>query len=639
MTSVDKNEVHQAVFGYSNGHRLLASSMQLGSVDTYELAAASDMAPGVSLDRAGSYVTGLVLPESKIYALMRTWEAPEMQRPGCVWTHVLLLSKSLISSQIDLGVLSPLFTRPADYQRENAFSAPLAVGRRERAAPPPRKLIEQVLTACYDKAFLSASMGQEADMERAILAVWSQQWPRMRSTFCFRSVQSSSLLPGQTLKFASEGKLRTSEPSSWLQLAVDDAVSDVVTPLRRFLWRYGKDIDPARRPFVVLVEIFALLEGKGTTYSHAVEVFKRLAPGQGQTLKRDLLGLSPSKLSLVKNVSPATLIRLMVEHDVSDLNVTDGEIVELMGNATDAVLPELALVLDHNEASLGSRFGMIFDAILPSLTSESLETDELSVRFVFEALKRRPVLISEEAIKRLSSDDLVALLATTGADLETYEILRALFQRSSDEISTSVVAEFPLLSLEAAVELVREERLHDEWHSVLRENSATLVTYVPEMLNGGAALDAARIMAFPVEPRNAPDIWFDVLKRYGQHLDHAAETTLITYLFVLCVRWGVEQHRQIAAQIMPELRARIVSGNLNGEDEKMLGRWLPHHSDSWDLNKRLLKLLRQEYKRGSNFDDLVALLGLTSDEYAYATNQDPENLTRQMLQMFMPWRT
>jgi len=171
----------------------------------------------------------------------------------------------------------------------------------------------------------------------------------------------------------------------------------------------------------------------------------------------------------------------------------------------------------------------------------------------------------------------------------------------------------------------------------LNENAERLVPLVLELRDDGSVLDAARAMNFPLNPAEAPKTWMSAFRKYRDRLDRASETSLMTFIMVLCIRHQLENTRQIAMEIMPDLRWRIVSGALSPEDEKMLGRWLPNVSDSWDLNKRLLKLLRQGYKRGANYDDLVWPLGLSEEEYAYATNQDPDNLARQVARMFMPW--
>jgi hypothetical protein len=99
MSMPEELEIGQALFGYSEGHRQLASSVSLTSKDVYELSMRSDLAPGASLSGTKSYITGFQLPDTRSYALIKTWAAPEMPRPGCVWSHVLILSRSFLSKQ------------------------------------------------------------------------------------------------------------------------------------------------------------------------------------------------------------------------------------------------------------------------------------------------------------------------------------------------------------------------------------------------------------------------------------------------------------------------------------------------------------------------------------------------------------
>ena len=53
------------------------------------------------------------LPGTNYYALFCTWLAPEMPRPGCVWSHVLFIELADMAELPDLGVLRCLFRRPA----------------------------------------------------------------------------------------------------------------------------------------------------------------------------------------------------------------------------------------------------------------------------------------------------------------------------------------------------------------------------------------------------------------------------------------------------------------------------------------------------------------------------------------------
>src|SRR4051794_9036647 len=84
-------QLDQCLFGYNDGHRLLASSTRLPPEAASLLLVHSDLLPGFKSAQSDRYWTGLPIPSAKVYALMRTWLAPELSRPGCVWTHVLLI--------------------------------------------------------------------------------------------------------------------------------------------------------------------------------------------------------------------------------------------------------------------------------------------------------------------------------------------------------------------------------------------------------------------------------------------------------------------------------------------------------------------------------------------------------------------
>ncbi len=102
--------------GYDNGHRLLAGSVILkdhSDMDT--IATLSDWSEYVAGDgRESSYVTAYPLRESRYYVIAKTWYAEEKKRPGCVWTHSLLLPFDYLNSIDDFKRISSLFKRPSE---------------------------------------------------------------------------------------------------------------------------------------------------------------------------------------------------------------------------------------------------------------------------------------------------------------------------------------------------------------------------------------------------------------------------------------------------------------------------------------------------------------------------------------------
>ena len=180
--------VDQCLFGYEDGHRLLASSLPLGDESSL-LTELSDLAPGTIFGSSEGYWTGLPIASLGRYVLMRTWPAPEMSRPGCVWTHALLLEPLLLEVISDLSILQSLFLRPekptdrARYRTKVDVSAHLAspIAKRQKSS-----VLTSLLSALYGTHTSSIEIQQPGELDAPLFNVWSQQWPRLRRNFRFR---------------------------------------------------------------------------------------------------------------------------------------------------------------------------------------------------------------------------------------------------------------------------------------------------------------------------------------------------------------------------------------------------------------------------------------------------------------------
>jgi hypothetical protein len=92
---------------------LLASSIELVGRDSKTMLMMSDASGPAAVIGDDGYLTGYPLSESGYYAFARTWPAPEMPRPGCVWTHTILLEFSDIPALQSASGLLGLFRRPS----------------------------------------------------------------------------------------------------------------------------------------------------------------------------------------------------------------------------------------------------------------------------------------------------------------------------------------------------------------------------------------------------------------------------------------------------------------------------------------------------------------------------------------------
>src|SRR4051812_48001358 len=104
--------IHHTLHGYSDGHRLVAASRKLSSLSQRVLRTMTDLSGPRLVKGFETYLTGYIVPEDNIFALSRTWYAEEAERPGCVWTHTLLLEEEMMRHLTSLRSLLRYFRRP-----------------------------------------------------------------------------------------------------------------------------------------------------------------------------------------------------------------------------------------------------------------------------------------------------------------------------------------------------------------------------------------------------------------------------------------------------------------------------------------------------------------------------------------------
>lgn len=113
-------KIEQTLHGYSEGHKLLATSAEsLSQQDRRKMSLLSDWDEYVSAqDDDSSYLTCYPLPDSPYYVVAKTWYASEKERPGCVWTHSLLIDLREVRSFVDFLSLYSFFIRPTENNYE-----------------------------------------------------------------------------------------------------------------------------------------------------------------------------------------------------------------------------------------------------------------------------------------------------------------------------------------------------------------------------------------------------------------------------------------------------------------------------------------------------------------------------------------
>ncbi|MEI9966909.1 MAG: hypothetical protein WDN67_04790 [Candidatus Moraniibacteriota bacterium] len=183
-------KINVALFGYREGHHLIASSVTFPAQVRQFLATVTDSSGSESPRGFQTAYTGIPVPDTHFYALFCTWPAPEMPRPGCVWSHVLLIDLADLARIPDLSFLKQYFRRPELPIEVTDFSLPLDVEIPERAASLNEESLfraDHLLRLLYGAPSASvAIMAPEGlSWEEPVFAVWSQQWPKLRRDFTF----------------------------------------------------------------------------------------------------------------------------------------------------------------------------------------------------------------------------------------------------------------------------------------------------------------------------------------------------------------------------------------------------------------------------------------------------------------------
>lgn len=277
-------KVHQTVHGYAEGHRQFAASVTLKPRDVKTMLVLSDISgSGARIDDNG-YLTGYPLVESRMYALARTWAAPEMPRPGCVWTHTLLVDFSDLATLPDPAALLSLFRRPKQGDL-STYGTDLAVFVGQDSSGLNADAVEfakRLLAGLYDKPHnrVIAAHPSALDVDPVVISVWAQQWPRLRRAFRFctmaaadRSIESTvfdlQILPSLDRnvrsRFQDVVEINDNGPQSeaWLNDAVSDLAHPDVAGLRTFLRQIGGDVDSGREAFRSLCQLHVLIQGFG----------------------------------------------------------------------------------------------------------------------------------------------------------------------------------------------------------------------------------------------------------------------------------------------------------------------------------------------------------------------------------------
>ncbi len=621
-------KLNQCLFGYDDGHRLLSTSIRLPDDTASLLLLHSDLVPGLNTGQPEGYWTGIPLPAAKVYALMRTWPAPEMPRPGCVWTHVVLIALADMARFPDLAVLGALFTRPSTSAGFTAYTSPLAIDPTDVA--PSRILLSRrsglrLLRALYAPRASGILVDDGESIDTAIFAVWSQQWPRLRRAFSFRTA-GLAIDPSSAVRFGlrvvreplSSVALTQVEvsslPADWEKAAIDDLVVSEPSGFRRFLWRYGSDLKRGRDRYRFLAQLFLatrLPAFSGTTLTRTLDTIVDVLPDadDGKLLKEDFLSCGRNLYSLLPATDPVDTLAYFADHaGLKALPPPPEAAFEAVHDLWSTRSSEILRIAE--KAANGS--SVIFEQLLDRLSAIAEPANFIGLSREHPVIRKRlistnPVLLDSPDLATVPTPELLDFLTflPDDQDLAARVLSRLLFSDNADLaaifadrfLAVTEVRVFDALVSELANSNSPVPRV---WLDAVRQRSHALVSHILDRAATTTALGALAVwlgLDVAAGLKTSPSVWAATLLRVEDDIGGQPRQRLLAYLLALALARPSPGCEPLLERAFESVHADIWSSRLPQDAFDTLARFLPdlYWWQQWDTCRRLRLAVVEAY--------------------------------------------
>ena len=380
-----------------------------------------------------------------------------MPRPGCVWTHVLLISAADLARINDLPALDRLLLRPEEPGNYGSYLGTIDFDPATAKGVPPRidgKIALSLVRQTYG-AVQTAPLTEGITLDLGMLALWSQQWPGLRRQFSFRtallSPEKKSSTSGFDVEFSDLRAPTGADNKSWKEAAseliVEDLIGESSGPLRKFLWRYGADTDNHRRNLERLTHLYQAMRPAAPVDGDIDSIVARIAKWYPQLedahlLKTDVSRTTGAEFSLVPDLDTFKVthaITTTLAHDAfPPLEAVDRKTIKswLRKRPSD-LIKMLGTSAEKESRFAESLFAGISAAKHPDfLWNLYAESDVAFLR----ASKKTLDHLVDPRVEQLDDKTLFMLLKATDANSSIFEELVPHLLRRSDTDLISLIA-------------------------------------------------------------------------------------------------------------------------------------------------------------------------------------------------------
>ena len=496
---VETVRLNQALHGYADGHCQLASSLILEPEDAKTVLVLSDVSGSGAQIPPEGYLTGYPLTDSGVYALARTWAAPEMSRPGCVWTQTIFLDFTDLATIESMLDIAKLFRRPEGanigaYRSELAFDEALTLPALDSAELSWARLI---VTALYEEARkrIIAFRPVGLDVDQIVLSIWGQQWPRLRRGLRFCTLATSDrssqtqpfdlqLLPSTARNVrhrfseAVEADAISAGAEPWLEDAVHDLEDPNIWGLRTFLRQVAGGVNAGRDAFIPFCKLHQVIKSVGegpSAIGAAIQAIEgRLGVTQARAVYATLANVALQNLAQLDNDA----FEFVIDH----LDLLDSAL--LIDNA--ATLGRA--IWGRDPARLETLVGtgpagrVILERTIGALdAAEIIHGLERFPSLLENVIQIHPALLEEPQFWASRVSRSADVLATS---IETQlAVLRAIIAADRPDLAARAVSEAGAEKvLQALCEHLRSDRISrsslDTWTRTLRSEQAAIASFL-----------------------------------------------------------------------------------------------------------------------------------------------------------------
>lgn len=643
-------KIDQVLHGYSDGHSLLQSSVDLPKESQRAILILSDMSGPSMIEGFEEYLTGYQLPGTDFYALARTWHAPEMERPGCVWTHTLLIKCTDFPRISDFMPTLKLFHRPSEQNLERSYGH--TIQRDDLSDGMYNTLTDLVSLGHVTRRILFSfysssdclpvvlSADRSNTYERLVLALWAQQWPSLRNSFTFctgslknRTINGKSfdlqIIPTRVLRqfvrdmpnaqfVTSEEAQAASNYPDWVFTGTDDLLENNPPKLRKYLCDVGDELHENRHAYVQLVEIYNCVKAVNKnqmSIDKLVDRINKIYPNatEGKSVKIRIFGLPCDRRKrLLTKVNEAELLRILAftRHH----SIFTPEMLQISDRAQSLWRKENSitrnLIKDFTQSDinpLGEDFLIgVADIIQPN---ELLELAEENQNFLFVFVERKPALASCKDFWKGTLDNqkelLDHLMRSKVSEKRIIEsIINAMLDAHTDGIAADAYKYFQGHSIQILLEWfdshVSDENAHlpRGWLQVLQKDPNASLSWLSKAINPN--IRTIVLIVSQLDPHSAKvkdfgtEIWLKLLNNINDDLDYKNRRTLAEFLLPFSLNKPDSNYDKLAQFSFEIIHDALARDELSYDSWRRLEPVLPKLPwYTWDKCERLRRGLKR----------------------------------------------